>query len=246
MRKTIIVLLFSLALPVQADTLSLVRATLGRLGAKAPIEGTVEVQTTRQSKEDDDKKDEQGRASLDFELTPAGLNFRYAPALIEKSRQEQRANDANPETSTPTRSAFGEIDALDVVTLLDSGDRLQRELEHAKVAGDTVATVDGKPARRLVLTLDPRLSKREKKRVKTAEYKLVLWTTPEGVPLRADYTLYIKASFLVVSFEQRQNESLIFTTHDDHLVALRRESHSSGSGMGQQFATTTVTTIALK
>lgn len=245
MKKLAVALLALTSLPLHADIAQL-RANLARYRATAPVAGTMEVHAKQQNSDDDDKQVTESTVSVNFEATPAGISVSLAQPLLEKARQEDRAARSNPELTKPTRSAISGIDLADLSEMLDAADSLERRLMGAKLLEEKPATVDGKPARVFIFQLDPALSKSDRKRVKNLEAKMNLWTTPEGVPLRADSSVKIKVSFLVVKFESTQSESAIFTTRDDRLIAIRHQEQSDGAGVGQKFSRNSVTTLRLR
>jgi hypothetical protein len=250
MRKLPLVLfLCSLATTaLRADTLTNLRTILSRYRGTTPVSGTLELHVQQQSSDDDDpkKKNEQGQATVAFESGQAGLTLSYPAALLEKSRQEDRAHSLDPEATQPIRAALAQVQPLELAESLNAAERLLRQLQRAKLLEDKASTIDGKPGRVLVIALELPLDKSDKKHVKSAEARLNLWTSLDGTPLRADYTTTIKVSYLLMKFQTQQLESAIFAVHNDRLIAIQRQEKSSGSGVGQSFSSNVVSTIRVE
>ena len=80
-----------------------------------------------------------------------------------------------------------------------------------------------------------KLSEKERKYMKKLDGSFDVWIAEDGTPLasRSSQTVSGRA-FVVVSFEMKNDEDLVYGVVGDRLVALRKESRTSGSGMGEK------------
>jgi hypothetical protein len=125
------------------------------------------------------------------------------------------------------------VDASDVLDLMNYGPKLLKTLEGATLKSAKATTLDGVPA-----TLVEIVPVREKdedgdKYVKSYVDSLLLWLGPGSVPIAAERTTKIKARVVVIGFELLRKEKLRFTRAGDRLLVAKRNEESSGSGLGQ-------------
>jgi hypothetical protein len=228
---------------VRADLLADVRASLARLTAREEIAATVTLETSRRS--DDDQQPEIGRATVAAEHGPQGLRLTYSPELIARSRQEAREEDADPERPTPARTGMTRMDAAALLDSLDGAAVLARLMESATQVKEQRVNAGGRVLRQLTMTVKPKLSKADAKRVRSLEISLVVNVGDDAIPVSAERRQKLKAKFLLMTFENETLESWTYARTGDRLVALRNVQRSSGSGMGQKFENTRTLTVAL-
>lgn len=245
MKKWGVVFLLLVAPVLRADGIADLRASLARLGAREPVRVTFSLETYGRAGDEDDKPDT-GKATFEAEHGAEGLRIIYAHDTIARVQQEARARMSDPEKATLTRTAMQLIDPEDLMGSLDAASVLSRRLDRAKVLKDQRITLGGKPVRQLTLSLQPVLSKKEAKRIKTYIMTLVVNLDGDGIPLSAELRQTIKAKFLLMSFHQEAQENWVFGRTGDRLVAVRHHEKSSGSGMGQKFENSKVLTLAVK
>jgi hypothetical protein len=229
---------------VYADGLADLRASLARMGAREPVRVAVSLET--HSRGGEDEKPDSGKATFEVEHGADGLRLIYAPDVVTRAQQEARANGADPEKPTPTRTAMRQVDPADLIELLDAAASLTRRLDRATLVKDQRITVGGKPVRQLTLSLRPSLSKADAKRVKSFELTLIVNIDGDGIPLSAELRQSMKAKFLLISFEQNQQEIWVFGRTGDRLMAVRHHHKATGSGMGQKFESNKLMTLAVR
>jgi len=227
-----------------ADALTDLRSTLSQLTATTPVHGTFEVTSTDNNSEEAHASE--GKVTLGFEADGSGLRVVYPKAMLSQAAQEARAEATDPDHQTPVRSGASRVRALHLADLLDAASSLNTELINAQLTEVKAATLQGKPARLLVLKLNPKLSKASSKHVKKIEGSMSVWLASDGVPVAAEQTVYVKASFMLMSFEQNQKESWTYTRAGDRLVATRYEETQKSDGMGQHGTSRVEQTVHLE
>jgi len=243
--RFIFVITLLLAPNVRADALSDLKTTLGKLRGTGPIIATLQLEASRQTREDGADETEQGRVAVEVEDRADGLRISYPRTLLTQADQELVANRIDPEKNTPIRTTIQSIGALDASETLNFAPFLLNLLERASLTASRPATLHGRKATLLSLTLVPSMSKSAKKRVKKFDSTMSIWIGEDGIPFAAEREDRIKASFLLLSFENLRKASLRFETHGDRLVATRREDENSGSGLGQNYRQKEITTIVV-
>ena len=229
---------------LRADALTDLRATLGQMTATTGVHGSFEVTSTENNSEEE--KPSEGKVTVGFEADGSGLRVVYPKAMLSQAAQEARAEATDPEHQTPVRSGATRVRALHLADLLDAATSLNTALINAQLTEAKAATLQGKPVRLLVLKMNPKLSKASSKHVKKIEGTMSVWIGNDGVPLAAEQTVYVKASFMLMSFEQNQKESWTFTRTGDRLVATRYEETQKGDGMGQHSTSRVEQTVRLE
>ncbi|HEV7516180.1 MAG TPA: hypothetical protein VGR07_07755 [Thermoanaerobaculia bacterium] len=223
------------ALPAHADGLAEVRAALGRLNGRDPIRAAVEVQIFTETKEDGKPRPEQGKGTVRVEDGPEGLKVTYSNALLERAAQEARLHRADPERTTPTEAVLREINGLDLAQSLSFAGPLALRVERATVLEERPEALAGRPAKLVVLKVEPSLPEAERKHVKESKLTLKLWLGPDGVPLAAESIMQIKAGFLFLVFTTENRERWDLARVGNRLVVTRRHQETSGAGLGQEF-----------
>ena len=226
-----------------ADALTDLRSTLAQLGATTPVHGTFEVTSTNTNSEED--KPSEGKASAGFEIGDGGLRIVYPKPILMQANQEARGEAIDPERQTPARAGIGRIHALDLAELLDSAAALNIELLNAQLIESKTAMYRGKPARLLVLKLSPKLSKASGKHVKKIDATLSVWLGDDAVPIAAERSIVVKASFMLMSFTSDQKQSWTYTRAGDRLVATSSDETQKADGMGQHNVSHVVTVVRL-
>lgn len=237
-----IAFLLWIPLSAHADATTELRTTLAQLTATTPVHGTFEVTST--SNNSDEAQASTGKASALFNADDAGLHITYPKAMLTQANQEARAEAVDPERQTPVRSAMGRIRALNVASLLDAASMLATGLIGAQLIDTTSANYRGRPARLMTLKLNPKMSKGTSKHVKSIDAKMSVWLGDDGVPVGAESTVTVKASFMLMSFISDQKESWTLGRVGDRLIATRHDSTQKSDGMGQH-GSTQVTEVLL-
>ncbi len=189
-----------------ADPLADLRAALQTLGGTAPIAATATIRISSTSEEDDIARTEEGEATVDLEDGPAGLSIHFPKALLDRLEREGKA--------TRAPALLGRLDGAQLVEQKN-------------------AALDGTPARLLVIRANPRMSDAAKKRVKSSEFLLRVWTGSDGLPLAAELTEKIHAKFLLMSFHHEAKTHWRFDRAADRLLVRTYREESTDQGFGQ-------------
>src|SRR5258708_17880266 len=227
-----------------ADGLTDLRAALGRLPATTPVRGTLDVASTSRSNEDD--KADEGKASVEFDIGESGLHIIYPRSMLAQATQEARAEARDTEKSTPVRNGASHVRPLHVAELLDGAAALGILLESAQFVQASPATLGGRSAHLLSFKLVPKISKSQSKHVKKVDSVLSVWVGDDGMPLAAEETTAIKASFLLMSFEADQKRNWTYARNGDRLVVTRYEANDKSDGLGQHSTSHTLETVRLE
>jgi hypothetical protein len=245
MRRTLFLALACLSLltsPLAADGLAELKAKLTTLQGGDAIRATLDHQSWSQSVEDKKPKVTQGRVNAQVEDGPQGLRMSLSRGLINQATQERRAQNADPEKTSPIRSALQGVDPLEIADLLNHAETLIQELNSAQLLEETP---DGKGGRILKLKLTPKMSESERKHIKKQEVTVTLTLNAEGLPIASESSISMKGSFFLISFEMSEKRRTTYSRIGNRLVATRLEKENSSSGAGQSGQGKTVTTLAV-
>ncbi|PYQ49516.1 MAG: hypothetical protein DMF59_13415 [Acidobacteria bacterium] len=231
MRYTIALFILLAPLSTNADALSDLRPSLAQLAATTPVHGAFEITST--SSNSDEEKPFQGKATVGFEISDAGLRVIYPKSTLTQANQEARAEASDPDRQTPTRSGMSRIRALQLAELLDAAAMLNNELLTAQLIETKPTTYQGHMARLILMKLSPKLSKGSSKHVKKIDATLSIWVGDDGIPIGAERSVSVKASMLLMSFESDQKDSWTFTRTGDRLVAIHHAETQKSDGFGQ-------------
>lgn len=218
----------------RGDALSDLRGTLESLRGTSAIAASATIRLASTSTDDDDaERKEEGEIAIDLEETQAGLSIRYGKPLLDRLEKEAKATRADPEKATPARSAVRELDSILATSLLNHSPFLLGRLDTAKLVEQKNAMFDGAPARLLVFRVDPPMSAAAKKRVKSADYVLRVWTAPDGFPRAAELTEKIHVKFLMMNFHHDAKSSWRYERAADRLLVRAHREESADKGFGQ-------------
>jgi hypothetical protein len=235
------------ALSAQGDTLSDLRAVLGRLNGHAPIRATYEIQRSGQSKGRFVNDRYSGSVAVEIEADTAALRVVFPQALLDTIAREQAAKLRNSATDTPTLNALWEVSAVHTAEAVDFAPALLQMIDGAKLVDDRAATLQGRPARMIVLDLPQRVTQPNGTidigKVTVEKDRMTLWLGADGLPQVAEHVRTIKASVLLFKALSEETESWQFAAGAGRLLRLRYESKSSGSGLGQTGSGTLVFTL---
>jgi hypothetical protein len=212
------VLLLVVTLPSHALTLDDVRRSLAEFRGASALNVRIDSQHVR----NDGKKKTASNGSAIAE--DDGMMLRL---VHDKKALRQQLTKSQSD-----RTDFN-VDASDVLDLMNYGPKLLKTLEGATLKSAKTTTLDGVP-----VTLVEIVPVREKdedgdKYVKNYVDTLLLWLGPGSVPIAAERTTKIKARVVVIGFELLRKEKLRFMRSGDRLLVAKRNEESSGSGLGQ-------------
>jgi hypothetical protein len=227
----------------RADELAELAATLARFPATDEVQGSLELQLSRQSTEE--HWTDQSRAVVEVADGPQGVRVALSRGGSRLALHELRAQTLDPSKRTPTYNALQVLSLNEVSGDLDSAAALAQDVSLAHLVEVRPATYLGRTARLLVLALPPRLSEEARKHVRTAETRLSVWVGADGVPLGAEKIDHTKGRFLVLFFENLRKQVWTFGRKGNRLFASRHEVSDTASGMGQDFRSSTVAILSL-
>ena len=212
------------------------KSALVRLQGQSPLKAQVEAKTWSRQGDSKESNETQGSASVTVEEGARGLSVLYSKDMLTKLEAEERNKERDAKAKTPTLSALNEVNSSSLRPMLSAASSLSRSLEKAIFKAEKADTYNGKPARHLSfdLTLD-KLSEKDRKYVKKFEGALEVWISEDGTPVasRSSQTVSGRA-YVVVSFEFKNEEDHVYSVVGDRLVATKKESRTSGSGMGEK------------
>jgi hypothetical protein len=229
---------------IRADALTDLRATLGQLTATTAVHGSVEATSTMSNNEE--QQPDNGRATFGFDVSDAGLRILYPRGLLTQAAAEARGEAIDPERATPARSGLRRVRPLHIAELLDAAAALNVILESAQFVETKPASYRGKPSRLVMFKLTPKVSKATSKHLKKLEGSLSVWLGDDGAPIAAERSIYFKASFLLISFENTQKQSWSYMRSGDRLVAMRYEESEKSDGFGQHNTSQTTEVVKIE
>jgi hypothetical protein len=239
MRRLFLVL--CIALPISADTLSDVKAALGKLDARAPMRVTWSHESNDQTsgKFANDKTSD--RVSVDAALDAGSFRVEIPRALLDKAGEEARTSRGE------TRRSLSNVSAVRISEDLDYADSFTGLLNTGTVTEEKRVMWNGAPARLLVLHLKEPKHEHEINlgKVTFPENRLSVWIGADDVPLAAEHVQKTSAGFLMFHGDSTIKESWHFVRKDDHFVVARFEEWSSFSGLGQKGEGHTVVTVSI-
>lgn len=238
-------LLLALALPLSADGLSSLRATLRKLPGGDAVKATVDHAFTRETVEDKKPTKAQGRVAVSVEDGAQGLRLGWGRPVLSQAAQEARQQARDPEATTGTRSALKAIDAVEADELMNYAGAMLRALESAELLEEKDEAWQGRPARLLRLKVAPKLPAAQKKYVKSLTVEARVWVAPDGTPLASSHRMAFKASRFFISFEGSQQEERRFQRVGNRLVVTFCDNRERNSGFGQTTDSQKTTTVTV-
>jgi len=219
-----------------ADGLQDLKAALGRLQGQTPLKAVVEAKTWNRQGEGKDLEETHGAASVSVEEGVRGLQVLYSKEMLAKLETEERLKEKDSKAKTPTLSALNEVNSSALRPMISAAASLTRSMEKAIYKSEKLDSFNGKPARLLNFELSiDKLSEKDRKYMKKFDGNLNIWIAADGTPLASRVTQAVSGrAFVVISFEMKNEEEWIYSTLGDRLVALKKESKNSGSGMGEK------------
>ncbi len=219
-----------------ADGLGDLKSALTRLQGQAPLKAQIDAKTWSRQNDGKDNEDTQGAASVTVEESAKGLSVLYSKDMLSKLESEERHKERDAKAKTPTLTALNEVNSSALRPMLFAASGLSRSLEKAVFKSEKADVFNGRPARQLnfALTLE-KLSEKDRKYVKKFDGVLDVWIAEDGTPLGSRSSQSVSGrAYVVVSFELKNEEEWVYAVVGDRLIALRKESRNSGSGMGEK------------
>jgi hypothetical protein len=226
-----------------ADTLFDVKATVNRLSAKTPIRATYVLQ--RNVKTAGRFANDNSVRTVTVEVThdATGITIAIPQQLLDKASQESHTLADNP-----AQSAIDSISPTSVIEAIDFRDRFISMLEGSTVTEEKRVVFRGRPARELVLKLNP-VMRKSKNSVEIGSSKtdqtLNLWVGDDNLPIAAERKEKTTAGFMMIKATHEGRTSYTFAHTADRFFLARVETNGSGSGLGQNIQESSVQTVAL-
>ena len=225
-----------LGVHAHADGVSDLKSALARLQGQSPLKAQVDAKTWSRQGDGKDTDETQGSASVTVEDGARGLSVLYSKDMLAKLEAEERNKERDAKAKTPTLSALSEVNSSALRPMLSAASGLSRSLGKAIFKAEKPDTYNGKPARHLSfdLTLE-KLNEKDRKYVKKFEGALDVWIAEDGTPVasRSSQTVTGRA-YVVVNFEFKNEEDHVHSVVGDRLVSTKKETRTSGSGMGEK------------
>lgn len=225
----------SLCGPVRADGLNELKEALTRYPATNAIKAQVDAKTWKRDRDGKNDEEKSGQATLYLEDNAQGLRVQYSKDALNRYSVEEKAREKNTKANTPTLSALAALNLGELRQLTNAAPSLMQQLERSTFKDERIDTYNGKQAR--LLSFDygiGALSEKDRKYLKKYDGSLEVWIAADGTPLasRTHQTLSGRA-YVVVSFDMKNDEELVYHPIGDRLTVARKESNSSGNGMGE-------------
>lgn len=235
MSRAATIVLLLLAATARADTLADVRAALQTLHAQSPLRATYDVRVNRTG-----DNPYAATATVEVRVDADGLTITFPRPMLEKLATQPEMGEGK---STGTRAA--NVQPSNVAQLLNHAPVLLRDLEKAKLIRDAPTTLNGQPARILVVNVPqsinvPKMVKADVTRT------LTLIIGPDHLPLSSEESSKFSAGILFLKMNGTAKESMTFAHRDDRLIVARRTSESQESGFGQSGRQVESETLTLK
>jgi hypothetical protein len=236
--KAIELVLLLAALPLCADGLGDLHATLTRLQGTDPVKAAVEYTFWRQTSEDGGPVTLQGGVTVRTEDGPQGLRIGWDRTTEQTAEAELRATALAPARQAPTAQIMKSLTAQDLAEHLHEGETLDRLLLQATLLETHPDTWAGKPATLLVFRTVPVITPPSLRRaVKEIIANARLWVGADGVPLAYRSDVTYKGSRFLIRFQGMQTEEIHFQRSGNRLVAVWANNEERQTGLGQSLDT---------
>lgn len=236
MPRLLVFALALVALPLHADTLSDLKAAVGRLNGRQPIHATYATDSNVQASGKFANQASVRNVTAEVTHDGSGVTIAFPQALIDKSRSDDEDDLLS-------------IRLMSVADALDFRGALLDLLNHGAPIEEKRVVFRGKAARQLVLKLNfpPRKSGNSITigSVKIAEDRLTVWVGDDNLPLAAERFKKTSAGFLMFHADSTDRSSYTFSRSGDRLILARLETNGSGSAMGQNIAQKFVQTMTV-
>ncbi len=229
-----------------ADGLADLRACLVRFPAHDPVRATVTV-VVRSFPDPKGGKDapkaEPATLTVEAAAGAGGITVTASPELLAALQEQRRARGKGGPAASSFSAALDQVtfDALDA--RLGAGRTLAARLDGATLVREASGSFGGAPARLVVLRPAPELDEGARKHVKISKEELRVWLDGGGCPLGSEAISEGKFRFLVLTAEFSMRLRTEFALYGDRLIAVRQESETSGSGMGEHSREITTVTV---
>lgn len=237
------ILVLSLTLPLAANSLDDLRASLQRLQGADPVKATLEHSFWRQTTDDKKPLVSQGRVTAQLEEGPQGLRVTWSKPTLQQAEKELAVQEKEPDRPAPTRLALKNLDPVEAAESLSYAEALLRDLAQAQLQEERAEAWQGRPARLLVLKVTPKVPEAQRKYLKELKVDARIWVGPDGLPLAFASTVAYKGSRMFISFEGGSSQERQFARVGGRLVVTRATTEDRTAGLGASTQTRKVTTL---
>lgn len=240
-------LLLLLALPLRANGLDDLRATLGHLQGPGPIHGTYEVHTWVKGGSGKEVEESTGSASAWLEEDGSSLQIRWDKGLLKKmAEEEDQVKDKKAKVQDSTATGVGAASLTDMASAVDFAPKLARLLGYSQLKQERADTYQGKPAKCLDLQINPPRSEEDQKKMKEFSFTAQIWVGADGLPMAANFARTLKAKVLFFSIENVRQEDCVFTLAANRLLLASREVRETNHVMGVDTQQRTIATFTVR
>lgn len=231
-----------------ADGLADLKAALMRLQGQSPLKAVIEAKTWSRQGDGKEQDESNGLASVAVEDGARGLQVLYSKETLSRLEVEEQAKEKNSKSKTPTLSAFREFSSTELRPMISASGSMLRALEKHVFKSEKMESYNGKPARLLSFDMPlEKLPEEARKYVKKFEGSLAIWIAADGTPLASRSSQNMSGrAFVVVSFEQKNDNESVYSQVGDRLITVRKETKSSSSGMGEKGENKIVKTLQVQ
>ena len=219
-----------------ADGITELKNSLAKLQGNSALKAVLEAKSWNRQGEGKNAEEMQASASVNVEDGAHGMQVLYSKDLLSRVQIEERAKEKNPNVKMPVSNTLKEFNSSELRPILSAAANLSHRLETAIFKGEKLDTFNNKPARLLTFDIPvEHLSEKDRKYLKTYEGKLEVWIDSDGVPLASRTTESISGrAFVVISFEVKEDENLLYGVSGDRLFVLKKEWKNLSSGAGER------------
>jgi hypothetical protein len=219
-----------------ADGQADLRAAVLRLHGQTPLKAIVTAKVLKRQGEGRELQEDEGLGTVLVDAGPQGLRIQYDAETLVRVRAEDTAREGSATAKMPVVFALNALTYRQVHELVEAADALTRTLTRSTFRSERSDQWNDKPARLLSFDVGlGKLSDRELKYIKKHEGSLDIWIGADGTPLASRMRHTVSGRALVVlTFETRGDEDIIYAVAGDRLVATRKEVFGAGSGAGEK------------
>lgn len=236
MKTTLALVCVLAAAPVGADTLSDVKAAVGRLHAKESVRAVFSTEASVKAEGRFANDNTKRKAAVEVTQSPAGITITLPAAMLDEAA---KIGD----------DVIGSIRTIDIAEALDFRRALLEILQHSTIVEEKRVRMNGRPAR----LLDLKVTQPPKKEANTirigsvkSDVSMKLWVGDDDLPIAADRSEKTSAGILMVRANSTSRTLYTFGHTADRLILARVETSDKGSAMGQAVQRNGVQTLTLQ
>ena len=230
-------LLLLAALPLGADELGDLKATLNHLPGGEVARVAFEYHFWREIQENKSPLVTQGAVTAQVEDGPQGLRVTWDRATLAQAEAELQSEFLDPVKSAPISQILRSLTTLDIDEHMHGVEALARALTGARLLEAHPEAWHGKPATVLALHLEAVLNPTIRSAVKEVKALGWIWVDPQGIPLAFRSEINYKGRRFLISFQGTQKEERHFQRKGNRLLVTWAQNEERTSGFGQSMTT---------